>query len=59
MREVRDKGFMQERDLIDLSSVPHGWQDWLVARKLPGGTFEVLGSGDWPHAVDGAWLLPD
>lgn len=47
-----------ERDLININDIHHGPQDWIVANKRLDGTFQVLGSGDFPHAPDGAWLLP-
>ncbi len=47
-----------DRDVVGFNhAVQHGTTDWLVARHT-GKTFEVLGSGDFPRAVDGAWLPP-
>jgi hypothetical protein len=48
----------RDEDLVGFNhAVHHGTTDWLVARRT-GKTFEVLGTGDFPRAVDGAWLLP-
>jgi hypothetical protein len=38
-------------------AVRHGPTDWLVARRTAKG-FELVEAGDFPRAVDGAWLLP-
>lgn len=43
-----------ERDLVGINSVRHGMDDWIVARKTPGG-YEVVARGDWPVS-NGAWV---
>jgi len=48
----------RDRDLVGINhNLRHGNRDWLVARRTAKG-FEILDSGDFPRAVDGAWLLP-
>jgi uncharacterized protein DUF4932 len=47
----------RDADLVNVNSIRHGPQDWVVAQTTPKG-WKVLASGDFPHAVDGAWLLP-
>jgi hypothetical protein len=48
----------RDRDLVGINhNLHHGPNDWLVARRTAKG-YEVLASGDFPRAVDGAWLLP-
>lgn len=48
----------RSEDLVGLNhGLRHGSTDWLVAKKTPKG-YEVLGQGDFPRAVDGAWTLP-
>lgn len=48
----------RDHDLVGINhGLTHGANDWLVARHTAKG-FEVLGTGDFPRAADGAWLLP-
>ncbi len=45
-------------DVVDINSVMAGGTDWVVARKRPDGTFEMLARGNFGHAPDGSWLPP-
>jgi len=46
-----------DRDLVDVHSIRHGGQDWLVARRTTKG-FVVVDAGDFPRSEDGRWRLP-
>ncbi|MGN6105353.1 MAG: DUF4932 domain-containing protein [Kofleriaceae bacterium] len=46
----------RDRDLLGIHDLPHGSTDWAVARRIGDGRFELVASGDFPRAHDGAWL---
>lgn len=46
-----------DADVSDANTLRAGPTDWVVGEKTATG-FTVLATGDFPHAADGAWLLP-
>jgi hypothetical protein len=48
----------RDSDVVGIHGVFAGDTDYVVAQKLPDGTFKTLAAGDFPHAADGAWMLP-
>ncbi|MEO8840605.1 MAG: DUF4932 domain-containing protein [Kofleriaceae bacterium] len=46
-----------DADVNDANALRAGPTDWVVGQKTATG-FTVLARGDFPHAADGAWLLP-
>ncbi|MEO8699661.1 MAG: DUF4932 domain-containing protein [Kofleriaceae bacterium] len=46
-----------DADLVGVNGLSHGQHDWLVGRKTGAG-YELLETGDFPRAADGAWMLP-
>jgi hypothetical protein len=45
-------------NVVNINSLQVGRTDWVVARKKPDGTFEILETGNFPRAADGSWQLP-
>jgi hypothetical protein len=49
---------LADADLVGINhGVVHGDRDWVVARRVAR-RYEVVETGDFPRAVDGAWTLP-
>jgi len=47
-----------DADVVGINGLRAGSTDWVVGQRTAAGTFQPLASGDFPHAADGAWMLP-
>jgi hypothetical protein len=48
----------RDGDVVGIHELFAGDTDYVVGKRLPDGHFQSLAVGDFPHAADGAWMLP-